>query len=173
MEQAAEQFEKAWARFETNFKGKLFAKSKTQPLTLSQANLILKSVSSNWFSGYGAEGMWLRDYTKECPDRAEAITAILKHKLALIGEAEPSKETKNQEVPSNTESRPRQEEVEALSIPALIAEILRRFLPKTPAKQSAAKTGKSAKTAKGDIDKYVAQLKEYKKVILDVIQKPQ
>ena len=173
MEQAAEQFEKAWERFETNFKGKLFAKSKTQPLTLSQANLILKGVSSNWFSGYGAEGMWLRNYTKECPERAEVITEILKHKLILTSEPEQSQKRQGPEASLSTESRKPQEEVAGLPISALFAEIMRRLfelLSRNPAKQTAPK---SPKTNKVGVDKYVTQLKVYKKVILEVIQAQQ
>jgi len=83
MEQTLQDFEKAWRRFETNFKGKLLEKSKKQALGLSLANLILKDASSDWFSGYGTEGKWLRDYKATCPDRAEVVTAILRHELKL------------------------------------------------------------------------------------------
>jgi len=87
MEQTLQDFEKAWKRFETGFKGKLLEKSKKQTLSLSMANLVLKEASSDWFSGYGAEGKWLRDYKTACPDRAEAVTSILRHELKLGNEA--------------------------------------------------------------------------------------
>jgi len=89
MEQTLQDFEKAWRHFETNFKGRLLEKSKTQPLGLSQANLILKDASSDWFSGYGAEGKWLRDYKGLCPAGAETVTSILRHEMRLGNESAP------------------------------------------------------------------------------------
>jgi len=161
MEEAAQNFEKAWRRFETSFKGKLLTKSRTQSLTLSQANLILKEVSSDWFSGYGLEGKWLRDYKDECPDRAEAITTFLKHELRLTNEAKLSQY--NQTLSSSTRS----ESSLAGIISAIIAALrgtLESFL-KDSSKSS------SPRSKQGAIDKYVAQLQVHKKVILDVIQK--
>lgn len=86
MEQTLQSFEKAWQHFETSFKGKLRSKSKEQKITLSLANLTLKEVSSDWFSGYGTEGKWLRDYKSECPEKAEAVTKYLKYELKLGAE---------------------------------------------------------------------------------------
>jgi len=83
MEETLQTFEKAWQHFETSFKGKLRSKSKEQKITLSLANLILKEVSGDWFSGYGVEGKWLRDYKNESPEKAEAVTKYLKYELKL------------------------------------------------------------------------------------------
>ena len=89
MDQTLQDFEKAWAHFETGFKGKLRSRSKERTITLSLANLILKEVSADWFSGYGVEGKWLRDYKGENPEKAEALTNYLKHTLRLEPEIVP------------------------------------------------------------------------------------
>jgi len=165
MEQAARQFEQAWSRFETTFKGKLLAQSKTQKLTLSLANLALKGASADWFSGYGAEGRWLSDYTKECPDRAEAITAILKHELRLRDEAEQGRQ--QQEASSKAESAPPPEGLASVLSPLVEAlKAMLDLLLKGSAKPA------SPKNKQGAIDAYVAQLQAHKKVILDLIRKP-
>jgi len=166
VEQAAEQFEKAWAVFETKFKGKLLAKSKTGALGLDQVNLILKGASSDWFSGYGAEGKWLRDYANDSPDRAKAITEILKYELRLVGQVEPS--NANKVGKNKTEPPPPQDEMSpALQPLKPVIDTLRALLEaflKKPSKPAA------KKNMRDTIDRYAAQLQIHKRVILDVIQ---
>ena len=180
MEQALQTFEKAWQKFETNFKGKLLAKSKAQSLSLSAANLILKEASGEWFSGYGAEGKWLSDYKKECPDRAEAIVAILKHELRLSeNEAEPAttQDTKEQATaPQSKLIAPAAGAVIGAGIGSMIAgpigamvgagggAALAHNLAKGKSVASGAKDGKT------DLNGYVVQLQRYKKKIISVIQ---
>jgi len=165
MENQVQQFEKAWERFVTSFKGKLNEKSKRQVITLSTANLILKEVSSDWFSGYGAEGKWLRDYKTESPERAKAITAILKHGLRLRDEVEQN--TQNHGDSAKTKLVPAPVGITA-ALSALIAALraaLESFL-KGAARPSASKNNLEV------IENYIAQLQIHKKIILEVIQKP-
>jgi hypothetical protein len=180
MEQVQQNFEKAWQKFETNFKGKLLAKSKKQSITLSLANLILKEASSDWFSGYGAEGKWLSDYKRVYPDRAEAITAILKHELRLGNEAEQAVVEQNAENLGTSSNMkyivPAAGAVigagiaSALAAPAIVT-MAATALPMVILYSKAKDYGKPAKNKQDSIDGYIAQLQMHKRKIAQVIQK--
>jgi hypothetical protein len=108
MDQVAQDFEKAWQHFETGFKGKLLARSNKQPMVLSLANVVLKEASSDWFSGYGLEGQWLKGIKSSHPDKGTAIEAILKQKLRFAdgAQANPQPAPAPQAPPSNAPSTP-------------------------------------------------------------------
>jgi len=178
MEQVIQSFEKAWQNFETVFKGKLLAYAGAHEVTESAANLLLKETSLDWFTGYGLQGKWLRDYKQQFPDRAGTIAAILNSELRVSQAQETEQKQQSQSATSNKKyvlpvagavvglvvasafRAPALVRVAAAAIPAVL------LYPKSTGGSKAS----SGRANKAVIDGYVAQLQPHKRRILAEIQ---
>jgi hypothetical protein len=73
-----DEFSEKWSKFQFEFRAKLLQKSKTQPVTLAGANMVLKEAIYKWEDSYDICGSWVKKLRVSNSKKADAVLSVIK-----------------------------------------------------------------------------------------------